>query len=414
MSRPTPETEWDKLDQSDPLRALRDAFVIPDGVIYLDGNSLGCLPRAVEKRLHTVIAEEWGTSLIRGWNDHNWIDLPARVGDKIARLIGAAPGSVVAADSTSVNLTKALSAALQMNPDRKVILSDRGNFPADLYIAQGLSRVFGPDYELRLVDPEDVEAAIDDSVAVMMITHVDYRSGRMHDMAALTKRAHDAGAIALWDLAHSAGALPVDVTAANVDLAVGCGYKYLNGGPGAPAFVYVRPDLLQTIQPFLSGWMGHAAPFDFDLDYRPAEGIERMTVGTPPILGLSALDTALDVWDGVNMDDVRAKSMALGDLFIAEVEARCAPFGLKLASPRDAYARGSQVSFYCPHGYAVMQALIAEGVIGDFRRPDIIRFGFTPLYVRYVDVGCAAQILERVLRDELWRNPAFQTRAKVT
>ncbi len=407
-------TPWDSLDQSDPLAPLRAAFHIPEGVIYLDGNSLGCLPHAVIARLQTVVADEWGTSLIRGWNDHSWIDLPARVGDKIAKLIGAPAASVVAADSTSVNLTKALSAGLQMRPDRRVILSDRGNFPADLYIAQGLARAFGADYELRLVEPEDVEAALDDSIAVMMITHVDYRSGRMHDMARLTARAHEVGAIALWDLAHSAGALPVDVTAAHIDLAVGCGYKYLNGGPGAPAFVYVRPDHLPSIAPFLSGWMGHAAPFDFDLAYRPAEGIERMTVGTPPILGLSALDAALDVWEGVDMAAVRAKSMALGDLFIREVEARCAAYGLNLASPRDAQARGSQVSFHCPNGYAVMRALISEGVIGDFRQPDVIRFGFTPLYLRYGDVGQAAQTLERVLRDGLWRDPSFQTRAKVT
>ncbi len=414
MGNRTVSDKWAALDQNDPLGSMRDKFHIPDGVIYLDGNSLGCLPRAAVTRMKDVVAVEWGNSLIRGWNDHNWIDMPVSVGNKIGRLIGAALGTVVAADSTSVNLTKALSAALQMRPDRKVILSDRGNFPADLYIAQGIARVFGPEYKLKLVEPEDVESALDETVAVMMITQVDYRTGRMHDMAQLTKRAHNVGAVALWDLAHSAGAVPVDVSATQIDLAVGCGYKYLNGGPGAPAFVYVRPDLQANIEPFLSGWMGHAAPFDFDLDYRPSEGIGRMTVGTPPILGLSALDAALDVWDDVDMGEVRAKSIGLCDLFIAEVEARCGKFGLHLASPRDSARRGSQISFHCPNGYAVMQALISEGVIGDFRQPDVIRFGFTPLYIGYGDVGRAAMILERVLVQELWRNPSFQTRAKVT
>lgn len=407
-------TDVAALDKADPLAAKRDAFSIPDGIIYLDGNSLGCLPRAVATRLQEVVAREWGESLIRGWNDHHWIDMPARVGDRIGRLIGAQPGSVVAADTTSVNLVKVLSAGLDMRAERKVILSDTGNFPADLYMAQGLIRALGRSHELKLVEPEEVEAAIDDTVAVLMLTEVDYRTGRRHDMAALTEKAHAAGAIAQWDLAHSAGALPVDLAAARADFAIGCTYKYLNAGPGAPAFLYVRPDHLPNVEPFLSGWMGHAAPFDFDLDYRPAPGTERMTVGTPPILGLTALDAALDVWDGVSMEDVRAKSMALGDLFIKEVEERCSDYGLSLASPRKAEARGSQVSFRCPDGYAVMQALIGEGVIGDFRSPDIMRFGFTPLYLRYQDVVDAVAILECILRTELWREPRYQTRAKVT
>jgi kynureninase len=364
--------------------------------------------------MQDVVAREWGESLIRGWNDHAWIDLPGRVGDRIGKLIGAAPGTVMAADTTSINLVKALSAGLELRPDRKVILSDTGNFPADLYMAQGLIRALGQGHTLKLVAPEEVEAAIDERVAVLMLTEVDYRTGRRHDMAALTQRAHEAGAIAQWDLAHSAGALPVDVTAAKADFAIGCTYKYLNGGPGAPAFIYVRPDHLARVAPMLSGWMGHEAPFAFDLDYRPAPGTERMTVGTPPVLALSALDAALDVWDGIDMAEVRRKSMALGDLFIEEVEERCAGYGLKLASPREAAERGSQVSFHCKDGYAVMQALIGEGVIGDFRAPDIMRFGFTPLYLRYQDIVDAVAILECILRNELWHEPRYQKRAKVT
>ena len=407
-------TDAAALDRADPLAAKRDEFFIPEGVIYLDGNSLGCLPKAVGARLADVVSREWGESLIRGWNDAGWIDMPAQLGDRLAKLIGAAPGTVIAADSTSINLVKVLSAGLQMREGRKVILSDTGNFPADLYMAQGLIRALGKGHELKLVAPEDVDAAIDDTVAVMMLTEVDYRSGRRHDMAALTAKAHKAGAIAQWDLAHSAGALPVDLAGANADFAIGCTYKYLNGGPGAPAFLYVRPDHLPHVEPFLSGWMGHEAPFAFDLEYRPAPGTERMTVGTPPILGLSALDAALDVWDGVSMEDVRAKSMALGDLFIEEVEARCSAYDLTLASPRDAISRGSQVSFQCENGYAVMQALIHKGIIGDFRAPDTMRFGFTPLYLRYQDIVDAAAALEAILKTELWREPRFQTRSKVT
>ncbi len=407
-------TDAAALDRDDPLAAKRDEFEIPEGLIYLDGNSLGCLPKGVPARMAEVVSAEWGGQLIRGWNDAAWIDLPTRIGGRIGNLIGAGEGTVVAADTTSINLVKALSAGLALRPGRRVILSDTGNFPADLYMAQGLIRTLNKGHELKLVSPEEVESAIDDSVAVLMLTEVDYRTGRRHDMAALTQKAHAAGAIAQWDLCHSAGALPVDLTRAKADFAIGCTYKYLNGGPGAPAFIYVRPDHLPHVEPMLSGWMGHEAPFAFDLDYRPAPGTERMTVGTPPVLALSALDAALDVWDRVSMTDVRAKSMALGDLFIEEVERRCEGHGLMLASPRDAKARGSQVSFRHSEGYAVMQALIADGVIGDFRSPDIMRFGFTPLYLRYEDIVRAAETLERILRNETWRAPQFQQRGKVT
>ncbi|MCI5046047.1 MAG: kynureninase [Aquisalinus sp.] len=402
------------LDERDPLAPLRARFHLPEGVIYLDGNSLGPLPVAVADRVQSVVSKEWGESLIKGWNDHDWIGLPQRVGNKIGRLIGAPAGSVVAADSTSLNLVKVLSAALGLRADRKVILSDTGNFPTDLYMAQGLAGALEQDHELRLVAPDEVTSAIDESVAVLMLTEVDYRTGRKHDMKALTKKAHEVGALTIWDLAHSAGALPVDLTATQADFAIGCGYKYLNGGPGAPAFVYVRADHLNNFAPSLSGWMGHAEPFAFDLTYRPAEGIDRMLVGTPTILSMSVLDTALDIWDGISMTQVREKSLRLADIFIEEVQSRCAGHGLELLTPQEPDQRGSQVSFSCPEGYAVMQALIADGIIGDFRAPDIIRFGFTPLYLRYADSVEAAKGLERVLTERRWDKPEFLKRAKVT
>ena len=386
--------------------ATRRAFDLPEGVIYLDGNSLGPLPRGVAERLARTVADEWGRMLITGWNRAGWIGLPARVGDRIARLVGAEPGSVVMGDTLSVKVYQALASALDMNPGRRVILSDTGNFPSDLYIADGLARSLGTDIRLKLAEPEALAAALDDSVAVLLVTEVDYRTGRRHDMAALTARAQELGILTVWDLAHSAGAFPVGLAACNADFAVGCTYKYLNGGPGAPAFIYVAPRHQDRARPALSGWMGHEAPFAFDLDYRPAPGVERMRVGTPPVLHLAALDAALDVWDGVDMDDLRARSLELGDLFVRLVEADCPD--LILATPRDHARRGSQVSFRHPQGYAIMQALIAEGVIGDFRAPDILRFGFTPLYVGLDDVRRAAAVLARVTADRLWDRPEFR------
>ncbi|MGJ4896265.1 MULTISPECIES: kynureninase [unclassified Bradyrhizobium] len=390
----------------------RSLFTIPEGVIYLDGNSLGALPSAVPARVGRMIEAEWGQELIRGWNTAGWMVQPRRVGDRIARLIGAAPGTVVMGDTLSIKVYQALAAALSLNPGRRVILSDSGNFPSDLYMAQGLVRMLGDRATLKVVEPEQVEAAIDDSVAVLMLTEVDYRTGRMHDMAALTKKAHAAGALAVWDLAHSAGAVPVDLARAEADFAVGCTYKYLNGGPGAPAFIYVAPRYADIAPPALSGWMGHEAPFAFDLDYRPGGGIERMRIGTPPIIALAALDAALDAWEGVSMQDVRAASIALSELFIAEVEKRCP--SLTLASPRDATQRGSQVSFRHPDGYAIMRALIARGVIGDFRAPDALRFGFTPLYIGEAEVRGAVGILAEVLDNRLWDRPDYRQKELVT
>ncbi|MFZ5750806.1 MAG: kynureninase [Pseudomonadota bacterium] len=392
--------------------ATRALFHLPEGVIYLDGNSLGPLPRAAAARVARTIEAEWGAMLITGWNKAGWMDLPARIGDRIGRLIGAEPGTVVLGDTLSIKVYQALASALELNPGRRVILSDTGNFPSDLYIADGLVRTLGRGYELRTVAPEDVEAAIGPETAVLMLTEVDYRTGRRHDMRHLTRIAHEAGSLAVWDLAHSAGALPVDLAGCGADFAVGCTYKYLNSGPGGPAFIYVAPRHAEAARPALSGWLGHEAPFAFDLDYRPGRGIERMRVGTPPVLQLAALDAAMDVWDGVAMDDLRARSIDLSQAFIAAVEAACPD--LALASPRDPQSRGSQVSFRHPEGYAIMQALIAEGVIGDFRAPDILRFGFTPLYTSMADVEGAARILARVMADRSWDRPEYRRRARVT
>jgi kynureninase len=392
--------------------ATRAAFHIPEGVIYLDGNSLGPLPRAAADRVARTVTAEWGDMLIRGWNLAGWMEMPSRIGDRIGRLIGAPPGTVVMGDTLSIKVYQALASALEMRPGRRVILSDTGNFPSDLYMAEGLCRTLGADYRLVTVAPEAVAEAIDDSVAVLMLTEVDYRTGRMHDMAALTARAHAAGALAVWDLAHSAGAIPVDLTGADADFAVGCTYKYLNSGPGGPAFIYVAPRHAEAARPALSGWLGHEAPFAFDLDYRPGRGIERMRVGTPPVLQMAALEASLDVWDMADMADVRARSVALSEAFVAGVEAAC-PM-LTLASPRDPAARGSQVSFRHPQGYAIMQALIARGVIGDFRAPDILRFGFTPLYIGPGEVDGAVRILTEIMATGAWDRSEFHARARVT
>jgi len=392
--------------------ATKARFHLPEGVIYLDGNSLGPLPLGAAERAQEVIAAEWGEMLITAWNKAGWMDQPARVGDRVARLIGADPGTVVMGDTLSIKVYQALASALEMRPDRRVVLSDSGNFPTDLYMAEGLLETLGADYELRVVAPDDVAAHITEEVAAVMLTHVDYRTGRMHDMAAITETAHAAGALALWDLAHSAGALPVDLKGTGADFATGCTYKYLNGGPGAPAFIYVRPDHAETARPALSGWLGHEAPFAFDPSYRPARGVARMRVGTPPVIQMSVLEEALKVWDAVDLDDLRARSVALCERFIAGVEATCPQ--LALASPRDAAARGSQVSFRFADGYAAMQALIAEGVIGDFRAPDIMRFGFTPLYIDATDVDRAVEILARIMATGAWDRPAYHRRSAVT
>ncbi|MFZ9373313.1 MAG: kynureninase [Burkholderiaceae bacterium] len=419
------------LDAQDPLRALRDQFNIPDGLIYLDGNSLGVLPRSVAARVADVVQREWGQDLIRSWNSAGWFEMPQRVGDKVARLIGAGAGQVVATDSTSVNLFKVLSAALHLQhqdaPARRVVLSERSNFPTDLYIAEALCRERR--CTLQLVEPHEIAGALTDDVAVLMLTHVNYRTGAMHDMAALTAAAHAKGVRVIWDLAHSAGAVPVDLLGAGADYAVGCGYKYLNGGPGAPAFVWVHPQLADRFWQPLAGWWGHAAPFAFTPDYQPAPGIARYLCGTQPVLSMAALDCGVDTVLAAEplggMTALRAKSLALTDLFIALVEQRCAGQGLALVTPRDHAQRGSQVCLSRKEGgesgaYAIVQALIARGVVGDFRagdgaaHPDILRFGFTPLYLRFEDVWNAAEHLRQVLESGEWQAAVFNQRHAVT
>ena len=397
---------------SDIFQKTKSLFDLPDGILYLDGNSLGPLPKAAAARVEAVMNAEWGQMLITGWNKAGWMAQPNVVGDRLARLIGAQSGHVVVGDTLSIKVFQALDAALQLRPHRKVILSDSGNFPSDLYIAQGLIQALNQGHELRLVAPEDLHNHITEEIAVTLVTQVDYRTGRLHDMYSLTEKAHENGALCIWDLAHSAGAIEVELTQAKADFAVGCTYKYLNGGPGSPGFIYVAPHLIDKIEPSLSGWLGHAAPFAFAQGYAPGNGIDRMRVGTPPVLALASLEAALDIWDMVDMGELRAQSIALSQLFIAEVEKKC-PM-LKLGSPRDPNKRGSQVAFQFQEGYAAMQALIERGVIGDFRAPDTMRFGFTPLYIDQQDVIAATVIIADVMQNRLWDNDAYKIRAAVT
>lgn len=398
------------LDAADPLACIRDRFTLPEGVIYLDGNSLGALARHVPERIRQVVEDQWGSDLIRSWNAHHWIDLPYEVGDRIGRLIGAEPGSVVAVDSTSINVYKAVAAARRLRADRRVILTDDTNFPTDVYVMGSLAEQ--TDAEVTIVASDEVIDTIDDTVAVVALTQVDYRTGRRYDMAQVTAAAHRAGAMAVWDLAHSAGAFPVDVAGDGADLAVGCGYKYLNGGPGAPAFIYVAPRNQAAFRNPISGWFGHAAPFEFSLEFTPADGIARARVGTPHVLSLVGLDAALDVFDDVDLGDVRHKSLALTGLFMDLVGERLE--GFEIVTPREAVRRGSQVSLRHEHAFPIVQALIDRGVIGDFRAPDIARFGMAPLYLRHVDIWEAVEVLADVMRSRAWRHPKYARQSAVT
>ena len=415
------------LDAQDPLRALRDQFSLPEGTIYLDGNSLGVMPRTTPARVADVVTREWGQDLIQSWNKAGWFAMPLAVGDKIARLVGAGTGEVVAADSTSINLFKVLSAAIHIAradaPQRTKVVSERSNFPTDLYIAEALCQQHG--LELVLVDTEDIAAALSADVAVLMLTHVNYRTGAMHDMAAVTAAAHAEGILTVWDLAHSAGAVPVDLRGAKADFAVGCGYKYLNGGPGAPAFVWVNPQHADRCWQPLAGWWGHTAPFAFTPDYQPAAGIARYQCGTQPMISLAALDCGVDTLLAAQalggMAALRQKSLALTDLFIRLVEERCDGHGLGLATPREHAQRGSQVCLTRQEGaYAIVQALISRGVVGDFRagdgdrHPDILRFGFTPLYIGFEDVWNAVEHLRQVLHSGEWQDARFARQHAVT
>lgn len=407
------------LDQDDALAHLRDQFALPEGVIYLDGNSLGARPVAAAARAQQLISEEWGNGLIRSWNSAGWRDLPERLGNQLAGLIGAGEGEVVVTDTTSINLFKVLSAALRVQagraPQRKVIVSEASNFPTDLYIAEGLAELLQQGYSLRLVNsPQELAEAIDQDTAVAMLTHVNYKTGYLHDMTALTALIHQRGALSIWDLAHSAGALPIDLHQAGADYAIGCTYKYLNGGPGAQAFVWVSPALCNLVNQPLSGWFGHARQFDMATHYEPRQGIARYLCGTQPLASLAMVECGLDVFAQTSMAALRKKSLALTDLFIELVEQRCAAHGLVLITPREHARRGSHVSFEHPEGYAVIQALIERGVIGDYREPRIMRFGFTPLYTRFCDVWDAVQILGEILDQRTWAAPRFQVRHSVT
>ncbi|PKQ01122.1 MAG: kynureninase [Alphaproteobacteria bacterium HGW-Alphaproteobacteria-13] len=402
------------MDAADVLAPLRERFVLPDGMIYLDGNSLGAMPRDAAARAQDVVTREWGVDLIKSWNSAGWFDLPVRLGDKLAPLIGAGEGEVVVCDSTSQNLFKVLSAAVAMRPDRRVLILEGSNFPTNNYIAQGVAAATGGRVEVRLCEKDEIADAIGEDTIAVAITHVHFKSGHVHDMAAITARAQAAGALAIWDLCHSAGAMPVDLNGAGADFAVGCTYKYLNGGPGSPAFLFAaKRHQGQARQP-VTGWWGHAAPFAFEPGYRPQGDIRQFLIGTQPILSMALVEVGLDIHLSADMEAIRAKSMALTDLFVRLVEQRCAGHGFTLASPRDAAARGSQVSFAHADGYPIMRALIAAGVIGDFRAPDTVRFGFTPLYVRYADVWDAVDRLAAIMDDGIWKLPEHQVRDAVT
>jgi kynureninase len=402
------------MDEQDALRHARSRFLLPEGTIYLDGNSLGALPVSTPARIADVIAREWGQDLIQSWNKNDWIGMPARLGARIARLIGAGEDEAVAADSTSVNLFKLAAAAMRAQTPRRVILSERGNFPTDLYVLQGLEALMGGAVELKLVEREALMGALDETVALLALTHIHYKTGEIHDMVALDARAHAVGALTLWDLSHSAGAVELALARDGADLAIGCGYKYLNGGPGAPAFLYVARKHQPHLHQPLSGWMGHAAPFEFAERYRPADGVLRHLCGTPVVLGMAALEEGLKTFDGIEMRLVQAKAAALGDLFLTLIEERCSDCGFIVGCPGIGKPRGSQVALRHPEGYALMQALIADGVIGDFRAPDVVRFGFAPLYTRFADIWDAVERLARIMKDECWRQDRFQVRAAVT
>ena len=394
----------------------KSLFYLPDNIVYLDGNSLGPLPIAAQQRLAQTARDEWGELLIKGWNEAGWFSQPTTLGARIGKMLGAEPDSVVMGDTLSLKVYQALAGALNLaddkDPTRRIILSDTGNFPTDLYMAQGLIDTMDKGYKLKLADPSDVINELNETIAVLMLTHIDYRTGRMHDMDKITQLAHQKGIVVIWDLAHSAGAVSINLKGAEADFAVGCTYKFLNGGPGSPAFIYVAPKHIDNIKPALSGWLGHDAPFAFDLDYRAGKKIERMRVGTPPILQFAALEAALDIWDEADMGDVRAKAIELSELFINLIETNCPQ--LKLASPRDPAERGSQVSFNFADGYAAMRAVIERGVIGDFRSPDIMRFAITPLYIDKSDIENGAKIIADVINSGVWKEAKYQSVQAVT
>lgn len=401
------------LDARDPLRGFRDEFQLREGLIYVDGNSLGATPKITAPRLMEAVSEQWAEGLITSWLGAGWGTAPQRIGDKIATVVGAKPGEVIAADSTSVNIFKALTAALSLRPNRHIILSESTNFPTDVYMMQGIEGFSGGRFRSVAVDPDAVVDRLDEDVAVLLLTQVHYKSGLVRDMAEVTRLAHQNGALVVWDLSHSAGAIEVDLNGANADFAVGCGYKYLNGGPGAPAFLFAA-ERHHDARPVLSGWFGHASPFTFEEEYRPADGITRFLCGTPPVLGLVGLEAGVDILTRADMREVRTKSLRLSQLFIERMEERCGQFGFALISPRDSALRGSQVAYAHPHGYEIVQALKAVDVIGDFRAPDVLRFGLTPLYLRYADIVEAVERIREVCVTRAWDKPEYRERAAMT
>ena len=413
-TKPPQPADFEVLDRDDPLRAFRQRFALPPNRIYLNGNSLGPPPRDAAPGLADLIEREWGQDLVQGWNVHGWVDLPQRLGDKIGRLIGALPGETIVADSTSVNLFKVLAMALQLRPQRRVILTERGNFPADLYIAGGLVELLGGRHELKLLEAEEVEAAIDPRVAVVMLSHVDYRNGRMHHLRRLTAAAHAAGALVVWDLAHSAGAVPLALAQDQADFAVGCGYKFLNGGPGAPAFLYIASRHQAEVRSPLSGWFGHLRPFAFETAYAPAEGIARALAGTPSIVAMTALEVGVDLMLEADLAQLRAKSLLQAELLIGLHDRHLSAHGFELISPRQGAQRGSQVCLRHEHGFPIMRALHRHGVIGDFRAPDVLRFGLCPLYLGYAEIRDAVETLLRIMQSGEWRQAQYQQATRVT
>ena len=390
----------------------KSQFHLPKGIIYLDGNSLGPLPKKAQDRIQHTLNYEWGEMLVTGWNKAGWMDQPNKVGDRIAKLIGATSKTVTVGDTLSIKVFQALASATNYQNNRKVLLTDSSNFPSDIYAAQGLVNMLQDDHQVKIVSTDDLIDNINENVAAVFFTEVDYKTGRRYDAKKIIKAAKQNGSLVILDLAHSAGAIDTNLTELEVDLAVGCTYKYLNGGPGSPAFIYVNPNLVNSLDPCLSGWLGHKNPFDFSLKYDPASGIDRMRVGTPPVIAMAALEASLDIWETVNIKDVRETSIQLTDQFIKGVEQKC-PM-LQLITPRAPENRGSQVSFSFEHGYAAMQACIERGVIGDFRAPDVMRFGFTPLFIDSQDVERALETLAEIMSKDLWNDPKFQKRNKVT
>ncbi|MBM3545503.1 MAG: kynureninase [Alphaproteobacteria bacterium] len=405
--------DCERLDREDPIRAFRDRFRLPEGLIYLDGNSLGALPKKAAERVAKVVDVEWGEHLVDGWLKDNWMGLSETLGDKIAKLIGAEDGEVIVVDTTSINVHKVIAAAMLMRPERRTLLTDKGNFPTDVYMAQGLAEFVERQHRVKVVEEDALEASIDEDTAAVFLTQINYRTGRLYDMAKITAAAHAKGALAIWDLAHTAGAVPIELNKIQADFAVGCGYKYLNGGPGAPAFVFAPKRHHDKVRQPLTGWLGHANPFEFGLDYKPAQGIRQWRASSPPILGIVAMEAGIEDLIEFGIDKVRAKSLALTGLFMQLIETRLAQHGFSFATPRDEM-RGSQVALRHKNGWPIMQALKARKVIGDFREPDIVRFGFAAPYVRFVDVWDAVEHLSQVMAAEEWKKPQFQAKKWVT